>query len=487
MAATLNLDGFQPCDFRGVFGADCAAQVSTLHAFRIGRAVAAELPAGAQVLVSGDGRDSTPALLAALTAGLGPTAVVLGTRLPTPLGYLAKQQLGLYASAIVTASHNPAKYNGIKLQIGPLPITPELMARIRDRTAQDTAGPADLPPANAVPAPGADADTAWNAYVGHLTRTFAGQSRSRPRVAIDCMHGCYSGRGPEALTATGLKICALRNDLRGDFGGITPDPAVDANLAELCATVRTGGFAFGAAVDGDGDRARFVDEAGHLVDNGTMLTLLVRRLLATGRAGNRRVVVYDQKTRLAVVDALRRAGAQPLREKSGHTFMRARLLAENAIMGGENSGHFFWGIDDLYPVLAGDCGLFAVAAVADMLRASGQPLSELAATVAGSPFYTGDIRGLRYAGDRAAMLAAVAARARKAGHQLDTTDGVRLDTPAAFAHLRASVTESEMLTAAFDALDAESLRTMADTVCALLPADAAGIKDGIRTRVAALL
>jgi phosphomannomutase len=279
---------------------------------------------------------------------------------------------------------------------------------------------------------------------------------------------------------------ALRDERLGDFGGATPDPAVDRHLAELGTALRGGGFAFGAALDGDGDRVRFADETGRPLDNGTVLALLGHHLLDCGATTAGAAVVYDQKTRLAVVGDLQQAGLRPVRERSGHSFMRARMLAEQAVLGGENSGHFFWGLPDLYPVAAGDCGLFAVFALAGLLRRAGRPLSELAARVPGSPFYTGDIRGLRYAGDREALLATVAGAARRAGLAVDTADGVRLERPGAFAHLRASVTEADMLTAALDALDAGGLQAMAEELEAVLPADAHEIAAAVRQRVADL-
>jgi len=487
----INLSGFQPCDVRGRHGPGPDAQISPLHAFLIGQALAELLPAGAQTLTSGDGRASTPGLLAALDAGLGGRAVSLGAGVPTPLAYLARQELGLGGCAIVTASHNPPAFNGIKLQLGDQPPTPELLAVVRNRVqARAEAAAGALPASPARAAEGTEPPAlrrAWAAYDQCLADVF-GKRLGGLRIALDCMHGCWAGDGPARLRAAGAEVVALRDRRLGDFAGATPDPAVDAHLTDLGGAVRGGGFALGAALDGDGDRVRFLDETGHLLDNGSVLVLLARHLQACGPESRRAgAVVYDQKTRLAVVAELRQAGLQPVRERSGHSFMRARLLAEHAILGGENSGHFFWGTPGFYPVVAGDCGLFAVFVVADLLRRAGRSLSELAATVPPSPFYTGDIRGLRYEGDRAALLAAVAASARDAGYVVDTEDGVRLESPTAFVHLRASVTEAGLLTAALDALDADGLVAMADPLAALLPAAAQPIAAAVRQRVRALV
>jgi phosphomannomutase/phosphoglucomutase len=474
----LNLSGFQVCDVRGVFGPDASAQISPLHACRLGRAVAARIPAGAAVIVSGDGRGSTPALLSAFLGGLQRPCLSLGAGVPTPLAYLARHLRGAHTIAIVTASHNPAPFNGIKLQLGPLPVTPAEMASLRD----DVARMADAPcvPTD-VPADARLLQETKEAYAAAARQAFG--DGAGVALAVDCMHGCCSGFAGGLLSSLGYRVTALRDTPDGAFRGIEPDPAVDRNLAPLAAAVRGGRFAFGVALDGDGDRARFVDERGASVDSGTALVLLVRWLVESGRAAGRRVVVYDQKTRLAVVAALRRCGAAPVVEKSGHTFIRTRMLRDGALFGGEKSGHFFWGGGAIYPVDAGDCGLFATAALGEVLRFFGKPLSALAPEVPGSPFYTGDIRGLRYDGDRGRLLEAVADAVDRTAYRVSTEDGVRIESDDAFAHLRASVTETGMLTAAFDAADRDGLRRMVETILRALPRDAAGIGEAIRARV----
>ncbi len=476
----MNLSAFQACDIRGIFGPDAAAAISPAIAFRVGRSLARRAPAGRPIVLAGDGRASTAVLLDALRKGIGREVVDLGVGVPTPLAYVARTLAGAGASAFVTASHNPPAFNGIKLQIGDLPITPEELGAIRD----EVAGMADAGPAAADARP-APADpllaSAWAAHHDAAAEAFG--SAAGAAVAADCMHGCYAGRARGGLEALGFRVTALRDERAGDFRGIVPNPAVDANIASLVARVSAGGFQFGVAFDGDGDRARFVDERGCPVDNGTALAILVRFIVESGRAGGRRRVVYDQKMRLAVVSALREAGCEPVLEKSGHTFIRTRMIRERALFGGENSGHFFWGAEGVYPVPAGDCGLFAAIAMGAALRHFGRTLSALAATVPASPFYTDDIRGLRFRGDRAALLQGVAQSVGRSGCSVSTLDGVRIERPGAFAHVRASVTESDMLTAAFDANTWNELRDMAELVIEALGPEAGEVASRIREGV----
>lgn len=481
---TMNLSAFQACDIRGIYGADEESEISPPLAYRVGRSLARRMPAGQPVVLAGDGRASTPALLAALRRGLSGEIRDLGPGVPTPVAYVARTLARAGASAFVTASHNPPEFNGIKLQVGDLPITPEELDAMRDEVAAMPAGGSVAAGRSWAGDAPLLAD-AWAAH-GDAVRRMCG-SAAGVAVAVDGMHGCYAGRASRVLADLGFRVAALRDEPAGDFRGIVPNPAVDANLAELMARLGAGGFTFGVALDGDGDRARFVDERGRPVDNGTALVLLVRFLVESGRAGVRRRVVYDQKMRLSVVNALRAAGCEPLLEKSGHTFIRTRMIRESALFGGESSGHFFWGAEGLYPVPAGDCGLFAAAAMAAALRQFGCPLSELADSVPASPFYTGDIRGLRCPGDRAAFLRDMAGRVRSRGAAVDTRDGVRVDRPGAFAHVRASVTESDMLTAALDATSRDELADMAELAIEAMGPDARDMASRVRARVQALV
>jgi phosphomannomutase/phosphoglucomutase len=332
-----------------------------------------------------------------------------------------------------------------------------------------------------------DADLLARVWIDYKTAVRnAFQSPAGMPIAVDCMHGCYSRYAVEILDKMGFRAAMLRDEPRGDFGGATPDPSADRNLVPLSAAIAAGRYAFGAALDGDGDRVRFVDEHGAPVDNGTILVLLARYVIESGRDGGRRKVIYDQKTRLAVVQALRAIGTEPVMAKSGHTFIRTRMLREGALMAGEKSGHFFWGGGAIYPVDSGDCGLFAVLALGAALRFFDQPLATLAATVPPSPFYTGDIRGLKYDGDRHALLAGIARKIDTRRYRVDTEDGVRIETPAAFAHLRASVTESDMLTASFDAASWSELEGVANELLRRLPAEAAALKRALAERIMGL-
>jgi len=489
----MNLRGFQPCDIRGIYGSSLDDEISPALTFRVGRVLSRMVPRDAAIVVSGDGRASTPALLSALVDGLNRACCNLGVGVPTPVASVARHRLGAHTSAVVTASHNPPAYNGIKLQVGPAPITPDQLAAIRDAVAgmhsmfHEPTGPGsgrlqgnpDI--RSGMGSACVNGEAIWQAYAGIIRDSF--EPVNRVPIRVDCMHGCYAGIAPGLLESMGYRVNAIHNECRGDFGGLVPDPSDDRNLVALQDGLCAGGFAFGAALDGDGDRVRLVDETGQPVDNGTILVLLARYLLDRGVAHPGQYVVYDQKTRLAVIREIRETGLIPVMEKSGHSFIRARMLATGAVLGGEKSGHFFWGAGTPYPVPAGDCGLFALAAVGDLLARAGGRLSELAATVPASPYYTGDIRGLRYAGDRVGLLERVGARLRAAGYPVAMEDGVRVETEDAFVQIRASVTESDGLTVALDSGTRQLLRRLCDDLAGALRDDADDLAGIIQERV----
>jgi phosphomannomutase/phosphoglucomutase len=196
-----------------------------------------------------------------------------------------------------------------------------------------------------------------------------------------------------------------------------------------------------ACFDGDGDRVAFLDENGEAVPAEEALILLVRDALTCGEEGDaqRRVpptapaaVVYDQKCTRTLRREVARAGGRPVAERSGHTFVKRRLIEEDALLGGEASGHFF------FRELGGDDGLYAALRLGEALQAAGQSLAELRATI--PPYFISkDIRIPCPAGDAEGVVRAL--RERFAGRPQDHTDGVLVEFDGGWALCRASVTE----------------------------------------------
>lgn len=471
----LTTTGFQPCDIRGIYGDTPDAPVNPYLVFLAAKVIADAVPADGSVTLSGDGRSSTPVLLAAAKLGLGDKAIFLGDRVPTSMGYLAKQVFKAHACMIITASHNPAPYNGVKFQIGDLPVTPDVLNGMKQKVLELAAKypPPVFEPCTSHRLPAFD--RIWSDYEQHADQTF--NPACNMPVVIDAMHGSFATLATDLLKKRGFQVTPMRNECLGDFSGLQPDPSVNHNLLPVIETVRNGQFAFGAALDGDGDRACFVDDTGTVVDNGSVLVLLAQYLKLKQHLPANSKIVYDQKIRLSVVATLTQLGFKPIMEQTGHAFVRRQILNEQAVLGGEESGHFFW--NHTYPVPAGDCGLYAILAIADLIQITGKSLSQLRSTIPPSPFYTGDIRELRY-NKRNELIRHLADNA-PSDYLLSSSDGIRLElddglTPIAFGQIRPSATEPEMMTATFDALNEAAFNKLTGDFLNLLPPDAVHIK-----------
>lgn len=424
---------FKTCDIRGLYG----SELDDDTAYRLGRAVASRW-SGQETVVGGDLRLSTPALKAALIEGLlasGARVVDLGI-LPTPAFYFAKQRLQAPAGIMVTASHNPAGYNGFKLMLGDLPITPEELRSLAQQMAardfvraQGTCRQATL----------------LDDYMVSLRAAFGGLKRRR--VVVDAGNGSMGTVAPPVLRALGQRVDELYCAPDGSFPNRDPNPAVAKHLGDLGRLMTQVCADVGAAYDGDGDRVIFVDELGRVLPADRTLVLFVRYLLGQQPGAK---VVYDIKCSSVVAEETRRLGGTPLIEKSGHAFIKRRLLIEGAALGGEISGHYFFG------ALGGDDALYATLYLLRVLDAAGMSLSQAIDTVPVYPI-TPDLR-LPCAPERA-QRALDELLAAFRNQPITTLDGVRIEFPAGWALARISVTEP-LITLRFEAHTLDDLEAI---------------------------
>jgi len=434
---------FKACDIRGAYPTELA---EPLYA-DLGRAIGTMLRGQADrpsLVVAGDVRTSTPALKAALIEGLaaaGCCVTDLGIA-PTPLAYFAARRLRPDGLAIVTASHNPPGDNGLKLMLGPLPITLEQMGRVE----QTLAARRFATGSGSVTERSLEAD-----YVEWLCASAA--PGDGLKLVLDCGNGAYSALAPRVLRRLGYTLVELFCTPDGTFPNRSPNPSVPEHLTALRGAVPHAGAALGVALDGDGDRVAVVDDAGRALTGDQSIMLLAGHTVGRGDA-----VVLDLKCSKAVADVVAACGAVPLLERSGHTFLKTRMSAENARFGGEVSGHFF------YRELEGsDDGLYSILRLAELARTSDRPVSAL---VNALPHYaiTPDIRVRYKATDGAQRLEQLASAATG---DLLRLDGVRVAYPDGWALARCSVTEP-LLTFRFEAYEGRP-RTIAERFLAPTP------------------
>jgi phosphomannomutase / phosphoglucomutase len=357
---------WKPCDLRGNY----PLVVSPALFRAIGGAVGSALPPVARVLVAGDFRLSTPELKQALAEGLLQTGarVLDAGQCPTPVAYFAARQANAHAVLVVTASHNPPADNGLKLMLGSQPPTPtqlkEIRAAVDARTFRKGAGRAET----------IDPRPAYAQAILDRWRSLrAGGVRN---VVLDAGNGAWSEMAPEIFRRLGLDSSSISCVADGRFPDRSPDCARAANLWRLRENVRGQSAAIGIAWDGDGDRVAFVDEDGDYVPPDEIAILFARAALSDKEPGPNRNVVIDLKCSEAVRRAVLELRGDPLLERTGHAFMRGRMTAEDALLGLDACGHFFF-----RELCGGDDGLFAALFLLDLMRASRRELRELRRTL----------------------------------------------------------------------------------------------------------
>ncbi|MGQ9629702.1 MAG: phosphomannomutase/phosphoglucomutase [bacterium] len=447
---------FKACDIRGVYKEELDENL----AYRIGRSVGHRV-GRRSICVGGDVRPSTPSLKSAAIRGLideGCRVVDLGI-LPTPAIYFAKDHLKTYACLIATASHNPPQYNGFKVMFGNLPVAPEDIEEIeRDVGADwDAPGGGTYEMQDVIPE-----------YLGYLRGKLEGPANPMG-VVVDAGNGCYGEIAPDFMSELGYRVIPINCEIDGGFPGRGPNPAIPEKLKGLSEAVRRSQADFGVAFDGDGDRVAFVDDLGEVIPADVAIALFIDYLL--GEKAPQKVV-YDIKCSKIVREAVERHGGIPLVEKSGHAFIKARMIREGAAFGGEVSGHFF------YETLGGgDDGLFSACLMGHLISESGEQLSELRSRV---PRYTitPDIR-IPFPEEDGESVLEHLAKSLRGKHPTTTIDGLRADFPDGWGLVRVSVTEP-VLTFRFEATDGGKLRQIVEEFLEASPT----LRDEVLRRIA---
>jgi phosphomannomutase len=412
---------FKAYDIRGVVPDEFQPD----DAYRIGRATARWLGA-TELAVGRDARPSSPEMAEALVRGIrdeGTGVVDLGLA-STPMLYFAVEHLGLSGGIMVTASHNPARYNGLKIcREHAIPVGGDSgLAEIEAGTRAPGGPPREQRGAQR------QADVRA-AYARHALSV--GGRCPHLRVAIDCGNGMASVGLEPLLAELPLAVERLYFDPDGTFPNHEADPLKRENLRDLVAAVERTHADFGVAFDGDADRAIFVDERGTPVAADLMAALLARAVLRR-RPGGR--VLYDLRSSRATAEAIAEAGGEPEMCRVGHAFIKARMRETGAVFAGELSGHFYFRFG---PTLVHDDGVAAFAALLDELAEQGKPLSELVAPLRRYAA-SGEIN--RRVADVAGLLAAIEAdHAGKA--EISKLDGLLVRYPDWWFNVRASNTE----------------------------------------------
>lgn len=330
---------------------------------RIGAAMVEELDL-IRVAVGRDCRPSSDSLFEGLVEGItfaGGTVIDLG-RVPTDLIYYYSGARAV-AGAVITASHNPPQYNGLKLcGPGAAPIGAETgLFRVRDRVLAAT-------PHQPAPVPGAvTTEDAVDGYVDHLLAIVDPGSIAPMRVAVDGGNGMAGVTVSRVFHRLHAKLDGLYLEPDGTFPNHPADPLDPANLVDLIELVSAGGHHLGVAFDGDADRAFFIDDQGLPLSGSTVTALIARWMLATHRGAG---IVHNLITSRAVPEVVEEAGGTPVRTRVGHSYIKQVMAETGAVFGGEHSGHYYF--RDNYRA---DSGMLAMLILMRVISEYDRPLS----------------------------------------------------------------------------------------------------------------
>lgn len=455
MVVKLSAEIFRQYDIRGLVGQDLTDEVL----YWVGRATGTKIvrAGGKNVAVGWDHRDSSPGFSERLAAGLsecGLDVFMVGS-CPTPVLYFAIYHLNAGGGLMITGSHNPPEFNGLKINIGKETIYGDKIMELRRMVL---AG--DLVEA----APGRiEVVDATEPYIKHVAEDV--KIERSIKVVVDAGHGVGGPVAPRILEAIGCEVDCLYCDVDSTFPDHHPDPAVPENLEDMIERVRELGADVGLAFDGDADRLGVVDEAGKIIWGDQLLALYAKDVLAERPGGK---VIFDVKASELVEEVVKEAGGIPIMSRTGHSFIKERLRLEDAELGGEVSGHLFF--NDRY--FGFDDAIYAAARTVELLSKTQESFSALVAALpwyVSTPEYRVDCEDSR----KFAVVDDLAARFARDYEVIDV-DGARVKLDGGWGLVRASNTQPA-LGLRFEAVSQEKLDAIFDLFRRVLK-DEAGLE-----------
>jgi len=421
---------FREYDIRGLVGSEL--DVDTAR--DVGRAFAVyldDINVHGPIAVGRDNRPSGDALRDALVAALiesGVDVIDVGV-VPTPTLYWALEKLGVGGGVQITASHNPAPYNGFKVCVGTNALYGEdiqkllVLVEMGKRVAANKPGSVRQ-------------EAILDRYLDDIVQRIGPLARPLS-IALDCANGVGSLVGPRLMERLGVKVtqCLLCTS-DGRFPKRQPDPSQAKNLEDLQQAVRATSAQVGIALDGDADRIGVVDEHGEIVWGDRVLAIYARDVLARNPGAP---VIFDVKCSEALPQAITAAGGKPFMWRTGHSLIEAKMHEIHAPLAGELSGHMY--IADGY--YGYDDALYAAARLLSIMASSSKTITEL---LAGVPVYpsTPEIR-IDCPDDKKFAIVSNAVTHWQANHTVVDVDGARVVFDGGWGLIRASNTQPALV------------------------------------------
>ena len=428
---------FRAYDIRGIVTSNLTPNM----VYWLGRSFATQAMASSnpKAVTGRDGRISSPALEQALIAGLvaGGMEVISIGQVPTPVLYYATHELGTGTGIMITGSHNPPEYNGLKMMIGGVTLAESLIQDLYQNLHNNTL----------VEGYGSASSEVLNER--YIKQALAAAKLSRPlKVVVDCGNGVAGEMAPALLRKLGCEVVPLFCEIDGNFPNHHPDPAEPENLVDLITAVKSEHADVGLAFDGDGDRLGVVTPKGEIIWPDKMMMLFVEDICARVPDST---VIFDVKCSRNLEQVIVQSGGKPLMWKTGHSHMKAKIKETNAAIAGEFSGHIcfgerWYGFDD---------ALYSAVRLLELLSATEQNVDEVFAKYP-STFTTPELKILTTETYKFWVMGQLSAHADFGNGRLTLIDGIRVDFEDGWGLVRPSNTSPVL-----------SLRFEADTQAAL--------------------
>jgi phosphomannomutase/phosphoglucomutase len=419
---------FRAYDIRGIVDKGLNATIVA----QIGRAIGAEAyDRGQQTIVVGrDGRNSGPELQAALVEGLAATGrdVIDVGRVPTPVLYFATHYLNTGSGVMVTGSHNPPEYNGLKIMLGGETLFGDDIQALKKRAecGDFPSGKGKLQSMEVV-----------DEYVRRVCEDVPVALGNSFRVVIDCGNGVAGEVAPKLLRALGHDVVELYCEVDGNFPNHHPDPSDPANLTYLIGTVKQESADLGLAFDGDGDRLGVVDPDGTIIWPDRQMMLFAKDVLSKNPGAD---IVFDVKCSNRLAKVIKQLGGKPVMWRTGHSYIKNKLKESGAPLAGEMSGHIFfqdrwYGFDD---------AIYSAARMLEILMAFKKTPTEIFARLPAG-ISTPELRVDMSEGEQVTLVEKLVEADGFANGKRTTIDGLRVDFSDGWGLVRASNTTPSLV------------------------------------------
>jgi phosphomannomutase/phosphoglucomutase len=431
---------FKAYDIRGIVGKTLTAEIVEV----IGHAIGSEAVARKQqsIVIGRDGRLSGPEFIQALARGIqksGINVIDVG-RVATPMVYFAAYHLNTQCGVMITGSHNPPDYNGLKMVLAGETLSGETIQLLRTRaeTGEMTHG--------------AGSYTQRDISADYLASIVSHIKLARPmNITVDCGNGVAGDYAANLYRQLGCTVQEMYCEVDGNFPNHHPDPSDPCNLQDLIAALHSNNSELGLAFDGDGDRLGVVTKNGNIIYPDRQLMMFAADVLSRNPGAE---IIFDVKSTRNLFGWIREHGGKPTLWKTGHSLVKAKMKETGALLAGEMSGHIFFkerwfGFDD---------GLYAGARLLEILSKVADPsaaLNNLPDAVS-----TPELHIKLKEGENNALIDMVRQHAVFDGaREIITIDGLRVEYTEGFGLMRSSNT-TPVIVLRFEADNEAALATI---------------------------